>query len=41
MTVKSIQTLVFEANQEIKTINPEEAFKMVENKILDTKPEIQ
>jgi rhodanese-related sulfurtransferase len=31
MTVKSIQTLVFEANQEIKTINPEEAFKMVEN----------
>ena len=31
MTVKSIQTLVFEANQEIKTINPDEAFKMVEN----------
>ena len=31
MTVKSIQTLVSEAMQEIKTINAEEAFKMVEN----------
>ena len=30
MTVKSIQTLVYEAMQEIKTINAEEAFKMVE-----------
>ncbi len=30
MTVKSIQTLVSEAMQEIKTINAEEAFKMVE-----------
>ena len=32
MTVKSIQTLVLEAMQEIKTINVDEAFKMVENK---------
>ena len=32
MTVKSIQTLVSEAMQEIKTINADEAFKMVENK---------
>ena len=31
MTVKSIQTLVSEAMQKIKTINAEEAFKMVEN----------
>ena len=31
MTIKSIQTLVSEAMQEIKTINEEEAFKMVEN----------
>jgi len=30
MTVKSIQTLVSEVMQEIKTINAEEAFKMVE-----------
>ena len=30
MTVKSIQTLVSEAMQEIKTINADEAFKMVE-----------
>ncbi len=30
MTVKSIQTLVSEAMQEIKTINVDEAFKMVE-----------
>ena len=29
MTVKSIQTLVSEAMQEIKTINADEAFKMV------------
>ena len=32
MTVKSIQTLVSEAMQEIKTINADEAFKMVEDK---------
>ena len=31
MTVKSIQTLVSEARQEIKTINADEAFKMVED----------
>ena len=31
MTVKSIQTLVSEAMQEIKTINADEAFNMVEN----------
>ena len=31
MTVKSIQTLVTEAMQEIKTINADEAFKMVED----------
>ena len=30
MTVKSIQTLVSEAMQEIKTINADEAYKMVE-----------
>ena len=30
MTVKSTQTLVSEAMQEIKTINADEAFKMVE-----------
>ena len=30
MTVKSIQTLVSEAMQEIKTINADEAFKMTE-----------
>ena len=30
MTVKSIQTLVSEAMQEIKTINADEAFKMFE-----------
>ena len=30
MTVKSIKTLVSEAMQEIKTINADEAFKMVE-----------
>ena len=32
MTVKSIQTLVSEAMQEIKTINADEAFKLVEDK---------
>ena len=32
MTVKSIQTLVSEAMQEIKTINADEAFQMVEDK---------
>ena len=32
MTVKSIQTLVSEAMQEIKTINADEAFRMVEEK---------
>ena len=31
MTIKSIQTLVAEAMQEIKTINADEAFKMVED----------
>ena len=31
MTVKSIQTLVSEAMQEIKTINTDEAFKMVKD----------
>ena len=31
MIVKSIQTLVSEAMQEIKTINADEAFKMVED----------
>ena len=31
MTVKSIQTLVSEAMQEIKTVNADEAFKMVED----------
>ena len=31
MTVKSIQTLVSEAMQEIKTINADEAFKMVQD----------
>ena len=31
MTVKSIQTLVSEAMQEIKTINADEAFNMSEN----------
>ncbi|MDA9670315.1 rhodanese-like domain-containing protein [Candidatus Pelagibacter sp.] len=31
MSVKSIQTLVSEAMQEIKTINADEAFKMVED----------
>ena len=31
MTVKSIQALVSEAMQEIKTINADEAFKMVED----------
>jgi hypothetical protein len=31
MTVKSIQTLVSEAMQEIKTINADEAYKMVED----------
>ena len=31
MTVKSIQTLVSEAMQEIKTIDADEAFKMVES----------
>ena len=31
MTVKSIQTLVSEAMQEIKTINADEAFKLVED----------
>ena len=31
MTVKTIQTLVSEAMQEIKTINVKEAFKMVED----------
>ena len=30
MTVKSIQTLFFEAMQEIKTINTDEALKLVE-----------
>ena len=32
MTIKSIQTLVSEEMQEIKTINVDEAFKMVEDK---------
>ena len=32
MTIKSIQTLVLEAMQEIKTINANEALKMVEDK---------
>ena len=32
MTVKSIQTLVSEAMQGIKTINADEAYKMVEDK---------
>ena len=31
MTIKSIQTLVSEAMQEIKTINADEALKMVED----------
>ena len=31
MTVKSIQTLVSEAMQEIKTINADEAYKLVED----------
>ena len=31
MTIKSIQTLVSEAMREIKTINADEAFKMVED----------
>ena len=31
MTVKSIQTLVSEAMQEIKTINADDAYKMVED----------
>ena len=31
MNIKSLQTLVSEAMQEIKTINAEEAFKMVED----------
>ena len=31
MTIKSIQTLVSEAMQEIKTINADEAFKMAED----------
>ena len=31
MTIKSIQTLVLEAMQEIKTINADEAFNMVED----------
>ena len=31
MTIKSIQSLVSEAKQEIKTINADEALKMVEN----------
>ena len=31
MTIKSLQTLVSEAMQEIKTINADEAFKMVED----------
>ena len=31
MAVKSLQTLISEAMQEIKTINAEEAFKMVED----------
>ena len=36
MTIKSIQTLFSEAMQEIKTINADEALKMVEeNKIND------
>ena len=33
MTVKSLQTLISEAMQEIKTINADEAFKMVEDNI--------
>ena len=32
MNIKSIKTLVSEAMQEIKTINADEAFKMVEDK---------
>ena len=31
MTIKSLQTLVSEAMQEIKTINADEAFSMLEN----------
>ena len=31
MTIKSLQTLVSEAMQEIKTIDADEAFKMVED----------
>ena len=31
MSIKSIQTLISEAMQEIKTINADEAFKMVED----------
>ena len=31
MSIKSIQTLITEAMQEIKTINADEAFKMVED----------
>ena len=31
MTVKSIQTLVSEAMQEIKTINADDAYKMIED----------
>ena len=31
MTIKSLQTLVSEAMQEIKTINADEAFKMVKD----------
>ena len=31
MTVKSLQTLISEAMQEIKTINADEAYKMVED----------
>ena len=31
MAIKSLQTLVSEAMQEIKTINADEALKMIEN----------
>ena len=43
MTIKSIQTLVSEAMQEIKTINADEALKMVEEdncNLIDKKSKI-
>ena len=38
MTIKSIQTLFSEAMQEIKTINADEAFKMVEENKVNLSP---